>query len=456
MDSKSIPDGRVPGFAANLAYGLGDLGFLIVWQASALFLLYFYTEQLGLPAWLAGAIFFAAMVWDAVSDPLIAAWAERHAARHGRYSPIIRWAALPVGVSFALMFTTPFSGVTAAAAWALLTHLAFRTAYTFASMPYNTLPLRLTRDTDARSSLSAARVVGAAFGALAAAAFLPALIGMFGYLIAAALAGAATSILLFGTGAASGETTSPSSAPVSTTVSGYLGAVAKSWTSIARNDPVLRLLAVMAAGTIGYGFFTSTVVFYMQHVFARPELLTLALALPALATIIAAPVWAILAARTSKRLTLLAGLFVAITGYLMLSAAAGGSVPVLLIAVCLAGAGGGAIPVMLWSMMPDAIEHGEAETGERVEARTFGLTTFVQKCAAGLTAVTAGALLSMSGYDAVTGPGEFTSAAITAMTSALPAAFMALIALAVWAYPIDRARHAAISERLAASRTEAR
>ena len=294
---------RSPALHNRLAYGLGDAGFLIVWQSGALFILYFYTVVLGLPGWLAGAIFLTAMVWDAVSDPLIAAWAERRAARTGRYSPIIAWAALPAGASFALMFTDPFNGVFLSAGWALLTHLAFRTAFTFASMPYNTLPLRLTRDTNARSALSAVRVAGAAIGGLGAAVAMPLLVEAGGYTLAAVVAGGVAALLLVTCSAGSGETRAVTPHPPDHPFARDLAGL---WTGVRGNPPVQRLLGVMAAGTIGYGFFTYAAVFYMQHVVVRPDLIPAALGLPALTTIIGAPIWMVVAARTSKRLSMMA------------------------------------------------------------------------------------------------------------------------------------------------------
>lgn len=447
MDSKRI-DTR-PGLVASAGYGLGDLGFLIVWQTSALFLLFFYTDHLGLPPWLAGAIILAALVWDAVSDPLVAAWAERRASRTGRYAPIILWSAIPVGIGFALSFTAPFGGIAAAAAWALLTQLVFRTAYTFASMPYNTLPLRLTTDTNARSTLSAVRVAGAATGGLLAAIAAPMLVESAGFQLTAILAGAATAGLLVITALTCRDPAAPQPRPPQRNL---LGDIGRLWTGVGRNGPVLRLLAVMATGTVSFGLFTASAIYFMQDVVGRPELLPAVLGLSALMTITFAPVWAVLGNLASKRTAMTAGAGLAAIGYVFLGFGATGPLATLMLASAILGAGNSAIPVMLWSMMPDAIEYGEAETGDRIEARTFGLTTFVQKGAAGLSAGAAGLILSAGGYQAGVEPSGTVTLTITALTGWLPAGFMVLVALAIWTYPIDRARHKAVLDSLEQAR----
>ena len=440
-----------------LGYGLGDFGFLLVWHGSALFLLYFYTDILGIAPELAGLIYLAAMIWDAVSDPLVAAWAERRAALSGRYSPIIAWAALPVGLAYGLMYLAPAEGWTLAV-WALISHLAFRTAYTVASMPYNTLPVRLTTDGRARTSLSAFRVAGAASGAVVTAILTPVIVQTAlegelseraGYQAAAIAVGALTALFLFLSGRMVREPVRRS-APSG---SGYRDAMTGLFRAAAGNPPLVLLIAVMVVATMGHGFFTQTLLYFMTHVIGRPDAITLVLGLSALATILGAPVWALLAARTSKRTALMAGLLTAAAGYMLLLPASSGVLTLPLAGVFIAGAGGAAVPVMLWSMAPDAIEFGEARTGRRIEARTFGLITFAQKTTVGLTALFAGLLLALSGYEAAAAPDEPARLAMRAMASWIPALFMAGLALAVRAYPISEAVHKQTLETLAERRS---
>ncbi|MEE2565051.1 glycoside-pentoside-hexuronide (GPH):cation symporter [Hyphobacterium sp. Y6023] len=432
----------------RIAYGLGDTGFLLVWQASALFLLYFYTDVLGIPAALAGAIFLVAMIWDAVSDPLVAAWAERRAARTGRYAPIMAGAALPVGLSFVAMFAVPASGPVLTAILALLAHLAFRTAFTFASMPYNTLPLRLSADSDERSTLSGFRVAGAAIGGLAAAICVPVIVlasgseGV-GYRVAAIVVGAVAALCLYLSARGCGERVAVRESSRARSLRGDLAGL---WQGLRGNGPLQRLAGVMALGTIGYAFFTSSALYFVNHVVGEPGLAAAFLAIPAFMTLLAAPLWVLVARRSSKRVALMSGLAVAVTGYLALFAAPSAPVVVLLSAVAIAGLGGTAIPVMMWSMVPDALDYGSHHTGERIEARAFGLLTFIQKCATGLTLLAAGGLLAIAGYDA--DAGELTASsrlAILAMTAGLPALFMAGIVLVVRRYPVSRETHRALT-----------
>jgi glycoside/pentoside/hexuronide:cation symporter, GPH family len=434
-------------FTSKAGYGLGDLGFLLVWHGSALFLLYFYTDVLGLPPGLAGAIYLISMIWDAVSDPIVATWAEQRAARTGRYAPIIAFAALPVGLAYGLIFIAPPLSGLALAAWALFTHLIFRTAYTIASMPYNTSPVRLTTDGHARSALSGFRVSGAATGAVLTAVLTPIIVQAnqtagrpeaFGYMIAAILVGLMAAALLFTCGRVVRE---PEMSAQDAERPDYLSALFGLFRAARGNTPLLRLLALMVGGTIAQGLFLQNMLYFLTHVIGRADLITPVLAASAFAVILAAPVWVILAAHTSKRVSLITGLVVAVTGYATMAFAPPGGAIVPLVAVTVAGIGGAAIPVMLWSMVPDAIEHGELVTGLRVEARTFGLATFAQKSAVGMTAVIIGFILAGSGYSGDIAPPQTALTAIRMMVSFAPALLMASLIAIIRTYPITQARH---------------
>ena len=437
----------------KLAYGSGDLGFLLVWQGCALFLLYFYTEILGLQAWIAGAIYLAGMVWDSVSDPIVATWAERRALRTGRYTPILTFAAIPVGLAYFALFALPAGQGGLTACLALVSHLLFRTAYTFASMAYNALPARLTSDSDARSSLSGIRVVGAALGGLAVALATPALVetqaGANGYRIAAACVGALAAVCLLACArfvrepalTVSGQASRHSFGTDLLEITGHL----------ARNRPLRSLMLVMALGTVSYGFFTQNLLYVITHVMQRPDLTPVALAASAVTVIFAAPAWSALSQRTSKRLTMMIGLVVTAAGYAAFAATAGAAPGVALAAIGLIGLGSAAIPVMLWSMLPDVIDFGQAQDGKRVEARTFGLATFVQKTTAGLAALIAGGLLSLSGYAAGETIPDLALTVMTGLSGWAPALIMLVIAWLIRDYPIDRKAHQNILDQLTRS-----
>ncbi|HWY25477.1 MAG TPA: MFS transporter, partial [Nevskia sp.] len=143
------------GFLRKLALGAGDFGFNLYWQMASFYLLYFYTDVLGLPPATAGAIYMSALVWDAMADPLIGMLADRTRSRYGRYRPYLLFGGPPLTLCFLLMFVGPGGGGTLAVAFAAATHVAFRSVYAVINIPYASLFARVTRDARLRTDLTA-------------------------------------------------------------------------------------------------------------------------------------------------------------------------------------------------------------------------------------------------------------------------------------------------------------
>src|SRR4051794_11298174 len=83
----------------KLAYGLGDAGANLVFQTQITFLLFFYTNVLGILPGAAGTILLVSRLIDAFSDPIVGVLADRTITRWGRYRPWILCSALPLGIA---------------------------------------------------------------------------------------------------------------------------------------------------------------------------------------------------------------------------------------------------------------------------------------------------------------------------------------------------------------------
>lgn len=60
---------RLP-FKEKLAYGMGDIGSNLMLSIGTLYLLKFYTDELGMPAYYGGVIFLVAKFFTAFTDML--------------------------------------------------------------------------------------------------------------------------------------------------------------------------------------------------------------------------------------------------------------------------------------------------------------------------------------------------------------------------------------------------
>lgn len=162
--------GRVP-LITRLLYGSGSVAFGVKDNGFAYFLLIYYNQVLGLPSTAVGAALMVALLWDALSDPLVGYVSDHWRSRWGRRHPFMYLAALPFAVGFALLWSPPAGlGERGLFLYLLVGAVLVRTALTFYEVPSSSLIPELTSDYDERTALLAFRFFFGWYGGLTLAA----------------------------------------------------------------------------------------------------------------------------------------------------------------------------------------------------------------------------------------------------------------------------------------------
>ena len=155
----------------RIGYGIGDIAICLYWSGVGLYLLYFYTDVVGISPLLAGWIYALGIAWDAITDPFMGYIAERTRTKMGSYRPYIFYGSIPLALSFILLlWVPPFEG-SLLFIFLLAVNLVHRTCFTIVSVPYSSLTARITDDSDERTKLTTARMLAASFGTLTVSAF---------------------------------------------------------------------------------------------------------------------------------------------------------------------------------------------------------------------------------------------------------------------------------------------
>lgn len=151
-------------------YGFGQLAEGVKNEAFSTFLLFYYTAVIGLPGRWAGLAILIALVFDAVTDPLAGVISDRHRSRWGRRHPFMVASALPLAVSFALVFMPPAGlGERGLFLWLLTFAVLCRGSMTLYHVPHLSLGAELSDDYEERTRLVASRYVYSRIGSAATA-----------------------------------------------------------------------------------------------------------------------------------------------------------------------------------------------------------------------------------------------------------------------------------------------
>jgi Na+/melibiose symporter-like transporter len=146
----------------RLGYGIGIAP--ETWKNSGwdLFILFFYTQVLGVPGTLTGAAIAAALVVDAVTDPMVGVWSDNlRRAPLGRRHTLMAASILPFAGAFAALFNPP-GGATHVQLflWLLCFAVVTRIGITLWTIPFYATGIELSRDPAERSRLIATRTIG--------------------------------------------------------------------------------------------------------------------------------------------------------------------------------------------------------------------------------------------------------------------------------------------------------
>ena len=133
------------------AVGVKDNGFVY-------FLFFFYTVVLKVDAFLVGLALFIALVFDAISDPIIGYISDNWRSKWGRRHPFMYASALPVALCYFLIWQPPAGSDFVKFLYLTGMAILIRTLISFFQTPSSALNAELTQDYDERSSLAAYRL----------------------------------------------------------------------------------------------------------------------------------------------------------------------------------------------------------------------------------------------------------------------------------------------------------
>ena len=433
----------------RLGYGVCCFGTDIFFQAASFFLLFYYTDVLGLSASAGGAIYMIALAWDGLIDPFVGQFANRTRSRFGRYRPFILYGAIPLALSYTLIFWPNQLVGTALFMWALFAHMLFRTAYAFVSIPFGALSAQLTDSSSERSVLAGFRVIFATLAGLLVAVATQPLVHKFGggdlktgYFNVALLYGA-LAIIAFGIAFLNTRERVQSDVAEPSFSDGIR--------MLKNNRPFWLICGAIVLASLGGTMFTKALLYFCKYNLGDETLNQRFLANIVVLVALLTPFWALLSKRWGKRTVWLlgsglccAGMIIALTSTLN----AGN----LLWVVRLYAAGFAALAVMFWSIIPDTVEYGQWRSKVRAEGMIFGFVALAQKVALGLGVGLLGLGLDWSGFQANATQTTDALAGIQTLMAAGPLIGVALSALVMWFYRLDSATHARMVSELNAAR----
>jgi Na+/melibiose symporter-like transporter len=397
-------------------YGFGSIAFGVNDQSFAYILTFYYNQVIGLPAlWVGSAILFV-MAVDGFVDPVVGQISDNLRSKLGRRHPFMYASAIPIAISYLLLWNPPHHWSNAALFYYLVvTAILVRASISLYEIPSSSLVAELTPDYDQRTSFFSWRNLFAwqggllmallAFGVFFAAdkAHPQGQLNPAGY-VPYSITGAALIVIAVLVSTAGTHRFIPNFAVPPARKHTLLQTLREMYETLRHGSMLVLILSSLfsyiAAGTL------AALNIYFNTYFWRLDsgqifLLTIVLVPGAIiAWAIATPI----AKRLGKRAAVIA-LWISSTAFYWFPMAArivgyfpaNGSpqlVPLLLVFGTIGTTLSIACDIIISSMIADIVEDSQLKTGRRSEGLFFAARSLVAKAVSGVGGFVAGALVA--------------------------------------------------------------
>lgn len=450
--STMLPDGRVTRLTKFL-YGMGDTGFSLTSTIIGVYFAIFLTDVVQLNPSIAAAAIFVGRSWDYINDPLIGYISDRTRTRWGRRRPFLLFGWLPFALAFILLWwIPPWTGTLARALYYGVAYVLYDAAATFVYMPYFALTPELTEDYDERTSLNAYRMAFSIAAGLVAFTVPLMIVGRFQpqnaerVQLMAVIFGFSAALPLLATFLGTRERTEYQALPQPK--------LRESLRAALHNRPFVFAMGIFLLTWVTIDLLQAMLLYFLKYWLLLEGQSDLILGTIFVVAFLVLPLWVVLSRRWDKRVAYIVGIaFLAVVQIVLILLHPGTPLPLVLALAALAGIGVSAAHVIPWSIMPDAVEWDELQTGQRHEGIFYSLLTLMQKVASSVALPLALMALDRSGYVAnLAQQGPRTLLAIRVAVGVVPAVLLSVAIAFAAVYPLGRQKHLEIRQELAKRR----
>ena len=459
----------------KVAYGFGSIAYGVKNNGFDYFFLIFYSQVMGVSAYLVSLALLIALVIDALSDPLIGYMSDNTRSRWGRRHPFMYAAALPVAVAYYFVWNPP-SGLEGDALFPYIVTVAVlvRTLITLYEIPSSSLVAEMSDDYDERTTMLSYRYFFGWTGGTLMGAFATIVVlvptetisnGMFNVEAHGQVGAIAAGVIFFAIliSALGTHSMIPELKPPPAARKLGIGLIYREVFETLASRSFLALFLAALFGAIASGVST-TLSFYFSTFFWGFS--TEQIGLIALSVVVSAVLAFMIAPVISKRFGKKRGAIV--VGFMAFTVAPAPifmrllglmpdnadpmlfplvlSITVVDVALIIA------YQILSSSMIADLVEEAEIKTQRRNEGVFFASVTFVRKVTQGIGAAVAGVLLTLSQFPVGATPDQVSDSVLHMFgwlyVPVIFGLWMIMIAC-LSLYSVDRRTHEANLETLA-------
>ena len=384
----------------RLAYGIGDIGGNLIFAPISAFLLFYFTDTVGIGAAIAGTLLLFGRIMDGTMDLILGTFIDRTTTRWGKARPWILFSTPVVVISFILLFNVP-AGLdeTGRQVYAFIMYfLCLGVGFVGSNLAYHTLLSVITSNSKMRVSLTVIRTFFALFTTLVVNFITIPIVtsaggGQAGWTMVSIFYGAISAV---------------------TFLIVFFGTKERVKTTLEKADghkmPFKQTVGLLLRNPyfyLAFGFFflnyllvgTSSVgIFFAKDVLGDPNVYSFLGLVQILPLLIGMWFMPAIIGRVGKRRAILVGVVITVIGALI-TLIDPTDFTLVLVGGLVRSIGGIPAAAGLFALVADVVDYGEWKTGVRLDGMNYAAATAGQNFGAGLGAALVGWLLAAANYD---------------------------------------------------------
>lgn len=388
----------------KFGWATGDFAQNLIYTTISTYLLFFYTNVYGLPAVDAATMFLIVRLIDAINDPIVGTFIDKHTTSFGKYRGYLLYMGLPLAVMAILCFYVPDFSQLGKLIYAYVTYVGLSIIYTTVNIPYGSLNAAMTRNNKELVSMSSIRMFLANLGSLAVSFGVPVCVKLFsgGYysgdasktgwfltMIVYGVVGALVLVFCFSQSTEHIKMSADTEATVS---------VGDLFHQLKINGP-LRVLAIFFIITFGLMSVVNSVgAYYMTYNAHNAGLMQWYNLLGTLPAFITVPITPWLNRKLGTQVLMQGSLIIVIIGFLIMFLVPATDIFWTFTGRTIEAAGVTLSTGFQWALVPQVITYGEWKTGKRENGIINAIVGFFFKFGMALGGVIPGYVLAAYGF----------------------------------------------------------